>query len=609
MQNNYIKDTTKLMHFQKQGVKFLLQHKTSVLGDDVGLGKTIQAITTFSYYKTKFPNAKMIVLTNKSLVPQFESEVHKFFKGFKTMRAYELDKEERYQAYNNFFNSDIDIFVTNYGSIKSDIVRPSWMKSSIYSGSDFMEPTTIKGAYGTLTIGKNNRCTYKLDLDKAAKTLSIKVPHLMDAFNFKDTEGKSLFVKCNIDFKDGIYSLYLENVNEYKTELKETSPFVSLLKENHNSKSGLISIFDEAIAFKDTTSIVHKAGKLLSQYSTKVIAITATVTKGDLEEAYNIFKCIGVNLTKTKKIFSEKYCIFEKSHFKIRGRRVDCLTGYKNIQSFNKLIEPHYIGRSKKLVAPELPAFTHMRHLVYECEGVHKALQTIYTDSVLNNQPPNIGRIRIANITPQLIDESLPKDYLSSKLQEFIRVLNEDFNNEKILVYIDYKSPIDLMEEILPQHLQYNYKNILKITGDVTDRAGVLDKFNTSPNHNLLFINSAGKEGLNIQIAGHLMFMVSPFTAGDYIQISGRISRVGTMHQNLVLHNFVVNDSTDTDSEGIIQTGLKIIQQLTPASVGQGLVQPEFLPKKIQEELSPEQIMLNGFKSRAKRYIKKNLEI
>lgn len=605
MENIYIKESTILKMFQKHGVKFILQHKNLVLGDAVGLGKTLQILTAFSYYKTKFRNAKMIILTNKTVVQQFESEVHKFFNGLKTLSIYEFDKEGREAAYDKFVNGDVDILVSNYGSMKMDVTAPTWMKASIGTRSNSVPDATVKTIYGEMVI-KNSRVSYKIDLNKVRK----KAPGqstIVDAHNFKDKEGNKLWVKATYTVDGDFHSLQLENQGGGKSDIKTTGKFLHDLKKLSHKKDGLFSVFDEAIVLKDPDSVVHKAGSMLSKLSTKTIAITATVSKGQLEEAYYIFRSIGINLVQDYKTFSKTFCMYKKSPFKIRGRQVDMLVGYQNIQQFSKLIAPHFIGRAKSEVAKELPAFTMKRYVVSEDDETHSALKKIYTDSLMENRPPNTGRLRIALTTPQLIDDTINPKHINNKVQELIRIINNDFNDEKIVVYFDYKSPIDLLETILPEHLPPKYKKILKITGDVNDRASVVKQFNESPNHNLLFINSAAKEGLNLQVSGHLFFMIQPYTAGDYSQIAGRISRIGTLHSNLTIHVIVQNDSSDTDSESIIQIGFKLMKQVSPASVDDGLEQPTLLNPKFRYEDSPEVLLLEGFKSRARKYISKEL--
>ena len=56
-----------------------------LLGDDTGLGKTLQTIIALCYIWDKNPDTKVIVLTNKSAVTQWANEFTKFTRDIKTI--------------------------------------------------------------------------------------------------------------------------------------------------------------------------------------------------------------------------------------------------------------------------------------------------------------------------------------------------------------------------------------------------------------------------------------------------------------------------------------------------------------------------------------------
>ena len=63
--------------YQIDGIKFLLNNKLAILGDELGLGKTIQALIALKYLYTKNPNLKAIIVVPLSLIesnwkPQFQ---------------------------------------------------------------------------------------------------------------------------------------------------------------------------------------------------------------------------------------------------------------------------------------------------------------------------------------------------------------------------------------------------------------------------------------------------------------------------------------------------------------------------------------------------------
>ena len=76
-----------LRNYQVQGVLHLLAMPRFVLGDDTGLGKTLQVIATLAYLWEKRPDIPAIILTTKSAVGQWESEFEKFTSGVEVFKC------------------------------------------------------------------------------------------------------------------------------------------------------------------------------------------------------------------------------------------------------------------------------------------------------------------------------------------------------------------------------------------------------------------------------------------------------------------------------------------------------------------------------------------
>lgn len=626
MENPYLRDTTEFRPFQKTGVLRMLKQKRMVLGDATGLGKTIQIFGAFTYFKTKFPEAKMIFLTDKSLIEQAEKEVHKFFQGLNTIAMYEWDKESRWKGYKEFLLGDKDILIINYGSFQSDVLNPSSFKATLEVPNKGHKKKKHKGLHGNLSMSQSGKAVYTIntaDINKKLMDLKLK-KELIDTFAIVDNSGKQFDYSASvIKTSSNTFKVYLE-CEGVSSKTSISSPFFdyweqAVLKQDLGNLP-MFSAFDEAIVFKETDSRNHQLGKVLSQKSARAVAITATVSKGDLGEAYNIFMCIGLKLM-FKKDFNAKYVITQKSWYKVRGRRVDEFVGYKNVPHFYQVVSPHYLGRAKKDVAQDLPAFTNKHYRVEESEQVKMALTEVYFRAQVDNRPANVAHIWYANLVPQLIFEPkegedvienpIKEDYLSPTMQMFVNQLSTTFNTEKVVVYLNLKRPIMWMKKYLPKVLPKKYQKILSITGDDQDREKIKQLFLNDSDHNLLIINSAGLKGLNLQVSGDMFPMMPPFTGGDYIQMAGRISRIGTNQTSLTLHKIYTQDSVSEDAEKIIQSDLRLLEVLTPNSVDEGLLDSYFDSDDVKVIQAREDgtHLTTGFTNRKEKYLKKITEL
>jgi len=82
--NAYFTKISTPYRYQVRGVLMMLMRPRMILGDDVGIGKTIQTIVAFTYIKAKNPNTKAVVFTEKSTLQQWVDEFEMFSTGIKT---------------------------------------------------------------------------------------------------------------------------------------------------------------------------------------------------------------------------------------------------------------------------------------------------------------------------------------------------------------------------------------------------------------------------------------------------------------------------------------------------------------------------------------------
>ena len=97
--------TLTLRQYQIQGILHLLAMPRFVLGDDTGLGKTLQTISALSYLWDKKPEIPAVILTTKSAVGQWESEFAKFTDGVRIFKCRGTPKK-REKIHEEFQNSE-----------------------------------------------------------------------------------------------------------------------------------------------------------------------------------------------------------------------------------------------------------------------------------------------------------------------------------------------------------------------------------------------------------------------------------------------------------------------------------------------------------------------
>ena len=107
-----------LREYQKYGyhwISYLLENNLGAcLADDMGLGKTLQAIAVITNLHKKKLSQKTLIVMPKSLIFNWESEIHKFSPSLKVGIYYGTNREMA-----TF--KDYEVILTTYGTIRNDI--------------------------------------------------------------------------------------------------------------------------------------------------------------------------------------------------------------------------------------------------------------------------------------------------------------------------------------------------------------------------------------------------------------------------------------------------------------------------------------------------------
>jgi len=474
---HYQSDSVKLRPYQHIGVAYMLAVPRAILGDHTGLGKTGQSICAYIRLLEKNPNLKCIIVTIKSSLYQWSSEIRKFTKGVKA------------------FALDSDSFEDSSGN--------RYKKSSKEPPSDFRQ----RG----------------FDLFKEQD-----VQILVTGYSMLVAENDNLM---NIGEE---YIVFFDECTQFKT----WKPEAKYRDENR---------LREQVGKKAYLS-VYQAACNVSNRAQRAYGLTATPIKNRLEEAFALFKVIKPELFPNVTWFRKNFCVYRE--LIMRGRRVPQLVQYKNLDKFAEIIKPFYIGRSKRDVAPDLPRVI-TKNVFLEMKGPQLRRYQDALEGLLElpdgseKTPEALAKLTYCQLisnSPRLIGFS---DEESSKEEELKRLLEDELEGEKVIVFTISKEWID--------YLSKQYPNSLKITGSVSgiDRKKAIDLFTDSPKHNVIFINKAGIESINLQAAGYIVCLDLPWSYGDYLQLVGRSQRIGSTHSSVVMHHLI---NTGTIDEYKVQT-------------------------------------------------------
>ena len=154
-------------------------------------------------------------------------------------------------------------------------------------------------------------------------------------------------------------------------------------------------------------------------------------------------------------------------------------------------------------------------------------------------------------------------DYKSEKLDALIDMVTEggDFHDEKVIVFSRFRTMVDTA---IP-HLEKVGVKCVRVTGneDSDQRKAAMEAFqNPDDPTRVIWITMAGGDAINLQAAKALIFYDTPWSAGDYLQILGRMIRIGSDHDSVYAVHLVCRDTIDERVQEVSRKKMRLIEQV-----------------------------------------------
>ena len=555
--------------YQVRGIMNMLQVPRMVLGDDTGLGKTLEVLSTIGYVWMKEPNVVPVVITKKSALFQWGAETVKFMRD---MEAVTVDgpPHERAILYEDFFLSrDPDrkrLVILTYDMLLKDmdesVIRDRNARPSKEDKKALREARkALKAAkdeceeyFGGFKDHFDGRppsfFNYVKDRmapsDEGAKPP--KPPRNWDKYD----EDVLIHV---MDLRDAAVraEAEVERLKDVVAPPLRTPGIHALVREMliRDPSSSVMFVLDEVHTLKNYRGKMHKAGAKLAALSERVVGMTATPVKNRLMEFFGLYRVVLPALFPKVTHFQDNYCIVKMQKVS-GGRRVPIIVGHSKDQlsRFVKRVEPYYLSRRKHEVAEELPELV-TREIVCELSTDQEELYDIAELGLLNKADDadaspaemlsSMVMVQQACNAPQLLadEDGNPFQGDSSKLDTLSDLFSDELSGVKTIVFSRFEKMISLIEA----RLKSDKVNCVRITGKESrakDREASKNSFeDVSSGVDVILITTAGSESINLQAAEHLIFVASPWSWGDYVQLTGRAIRIGSVHKMVVSTHLV----------------------------------------------------------------------
>ncbi len=469
----------KLRYYQAQGIYHLLLMRRMILGDGTGLGKTIQSLGALCYLWEKEPNNKVVVVTPKAALRQWESETEKFTTGIKVfvVTGDQKHREATYQAWKTHAGPEKALMVINYHLLIRD-----W---SAGGGMQLDKQTKVK----TYTPGMLDALTTDMtdlvviyDEATAFKNPTTKTFEVCEALSMRASRCYGLtatLLKNNLMEGFSIFKVVVPWLFSSRSKFMDLYAVTRLQAVSGGRKIPLVVGYRNLELFRQVIDpyFLGRAKHLVSD------ELPTLITKDIICE---------LTVAEDRKYGEALSGIFE--------------LGDGEVKDFEE---------NKALVA-----------LIY-CQQIVDSLALL---KFKEGDDVSIGPFD---------DRQVKVDTMSAKEAALIELLTDELADEKVIVYTKFEKFVGRLQGLLKQA---KIKSTC-ITGKINSsekRKANQDLFqDMNSDTRVIFITDAGSEAINLQSASALIFMDAPWSWGNYVQTLGRPVRIGSVHQHVVVYHLI----------------------------------------------------------------------
>ena len=531
--------SVELLEFQKEAQLFVLKNRASILSLATGLGKTITSISAVERVINRYPAAKCIYVTGDSILPQSVEDIRAHF-DLKVIQIYKLTPRERVRAYIDFAENGGQILVLNYHILIRDIERICGMivQENLQVVSIFDEANNIRTSTSKFHLAAKQLA--QISYKTIALTATPSKQKIDDIYYTLQAIGIRL---CSRDLFAKSFEIYSE---------------IPTLQVFHKGKM-LTQV--QARPSKNRNFLVFNFSLNLPQgFSLQRPAKGTFKYKPDGKFQYSNF---------TKGV-SKQVMLINNEPYELHTFAAYNRLGFKNTRMFMKKVSPFMYVKSKRSVAAQLPRYTLFKRYVEEDPKSFSVAANLYKGVYSKSESErvvigNYAQLLIAQNTPQVYDDSIAENYLTNKFKDVLDIIENNVDmDDKIVIYSPWRKSIDILYSILLAEVyQGDSARIAKISGgEDTDNNTERIRFQTDSDCQCLLMTDAGTQGLNLQVANHIVFLNMPKDAGDYDQVGGRLPRVGSKHSALNAYFIIAKDTIDEDHYEMIMHNYLFMRSL-----------------------------------------------
>jgi hypothetical protein len=541
-------------------------------------GNSGKTLISFSHFYNK-KNYRCIYITENNLINNVVKDHDKFYGfGYNILKLVKATPAKRRKTYKDFAEDDrLDFLVMNYHTATNDLPELLEMIESIHKEGDkvliVLDEVEIARSedthfYKTLQVLREEVDEVKGFSATPLKKGLIEIYNIVSLLKGEEVISKKKFYKKYCDIS-------LEKLYTFSHKGKRKGyPVKASFERGEESVASVI------IPYWFMRSVNTKGGVRTIEADTKDISLEYVSKQG-----YTLKTPLDFTGLIIFRYNSDSFSVYISMRENIKG--------YRNVKKFYKKISKHLFTVSKKDIK-ELPTFKTKVIEVKRDLLSEEVLKFLYKDE----DSLNYATETIAEITPEITqyeynlieDVKLkPSNILDKLLKDTYKLYKK---KEIVIVFTSYTSSISYIEEVIAKH----YKKIdlrVVVGGAKKDYIDTLREDVEEGIPMVILMNEAGIRGLNLQTCRYIKTLTPNKSGGDFLQLLGRISRIGSKFKKVYIDHYIIKDSVLEDQYKIVMGEIALIEELNP----------ELLEKGLEIDKSTKELAIKG-----KDYLKQKLK-
>lgn len=471
----------------------------NMIADEVGMGKTIEALGVLKVYLHDTHNAKVLIIVPDALIEQWRTEL-----------AYKFKILEGIDVNNNDIclvgMSEIENYVYDYDFVIADEVHKCLQNEKIYSNLFELSLRTENILMLSATPVQKRMGEYK-------KLLQLIHPHKyteMSDERFDELLELQGDVVRRVHSTLGDLDFYIDMIEESDSQRSDETEDAfedvidgldrvkDLINDNSfNEMCGNISYYDDDFGIEVIQGVLAYVCENY-QFEKSIIR-----NRRDEDEDYNVRQLHDVSYDMQTSFNNTEYNVYRK------------LSEWIETQELNYDV---FLEKFKQIVAS---FYSSAR--AFEAELAHSSLNI---PTYLLDISRQWGKEEYNNCNKLSFYMEDPTDYMS-RINNIIDYIDQEAYGKKVLLFTNFDETFQLYKEILEKFFGKECCAFFSkhMESDVRELGAY--RFETDDNCRILLSDESGGEGRNFQNADILVHIDLPWSANDLEQRIGRLDRIG----------------------------------------------------------------------------------